>query len=110
MGIGPYGMAHRQPLRFLNLNGQRCGDLVAQLAGNGVGAHILDGLAEHDLPLIQLDAGLLFQRFGDFRVGNGAEQPSVAAALGGDGDGQLPQLLGNSQSLCLFLGSMKFRA
>ena len=79
--------------------------LNKKLAGGGIGSHVLDGLVQNDLALVQLDAGLLCQSLRNFGIGNGTEQTAVAAALGGDGDGQFPQLLGNSQCLSLFPGN-----
>ena len=67
---------------FDDLDAQRCGDLVAQLAGCGIGTHILDGLVQYDLALIQLDTGLLGQSLGNFCIGDGTEQTAVSAAFG----------------------------
>ena len=70
------------PLCLDDLDGQRCSDLVAQLAGSGISTHILDGLVQYDLALIQLDTGLLGQSLGNFCIGDGTEQTAVSAAFG----------------------------
>ena len=97
------GLDDHGALQLFNLDGQGSVDLVTQLAGGGVGANVLDGLVQHDLPLVQLHT-LLFQRCSDFCVGNSAEQTAGSAALGLDNQSHSPQLLGHFQSLGLFAG------
>ena len=61
-------------LHFLDLDGEGCSNFVAQLALDGVGAHILDGIGNDDLTLIQLDAGVCLQGGSDGIVGDSAEE------------------------------------
>ena len=42
-------------LDFLNLHRQGSGDFIAQLAGGSVSTHALDGICQHNLPLVQID-------------------------------------------------------
>ena len=92
-------------------------DLGEELDVVGVDAERLDRLVHHDLAAVDLDAVLLFERFGDVLGGDGAVESAVRARGGADLHAEGLELLGErltdlaaaydddihgSSSLCLF--------
>ena len=81
-----------------------CVDLIAELALDGVNADRLDRLVQNDLPLVQLDPGLLCKRLGNLRVRDRAEQAARSAALRGDNDGHILHAVAQLERFRALLG------